>query len=137
MYFTIYLKSKNNKNFIIFLKKLKFLFNNSLINYFNYQPLRFKYLLFSILKSPHVNKVSQEQFNIITFYRKINISTNYLLKLFIIFKTLLSSCFSTISIKIIYNILKKNISYNTKNDDNINLIFKKLDFKGDQYLLNV
>jgi len=64
---------------------------------------------FSILKSPHVNKTSQEQFEFRKSYRKIKLYTPYYLKSFFLLNLLYNRVFSSdIKIKIVFLLKKTN-----------------------------
>ena len=84
----------NNLNFKLFLK------------YFKQQQKKFK---FTILKSPHVNKIAQEQFEYRLFSKQIKIDSFQLLKFLILLKKIQIALFSDIKIQIkfFYNNKKK------------------------------
>lgn len=67
---------------------------------------------FSLLKSPHVNKTAQEQFEFRTFIAKINVTTSYSSKNFIFLKKLANQLFHDVSINLrlstSFYLLKKN-----------------------------
>ena len=133
----LYIKTKNFQN----LKKIskiffKFLYKND-IQKFKYFPSIKKRTLFSLLKSPHVNKTAQEQYEIKKSHRKILIKTKYYLKSILIFKKLYSKFFSSdIKLKILSSSLLKKKNYvvfnNTYNYQNK---LKVLDLVGVKHII--
>ena len=103
MFFTITLYSKNLnslikfKNFFIknfIFEKLKFYFSKIKYN----KPVKKK--LFTVLKSPHVNKKAQEQFEYRIYSQKFVCFTKQPFLLLLIFKKLTFNSFSDIFISI-------------------------------------
>ena len=96
-------------NFIKYIKSFyKFYHLNYSFSNISSTPSKRK--LFSILKSPHVNKIAQEQFEIKTYSRKFIIRTNNYLKFLLLLKKLnTSSFFSNLNISFTLFIKKKNI----------------------------
>ena len=80
-----------------------------------------KKVLFSILKSPHVNKNSQEQFEIKIYNTFLVIYTKNYLKVLVYLKLLLSNFFPDVGIKV-------NFLVNTNHSNNIpyNFNFKSI-----------
>ena len=112
------IKSNNIKSIIFFIKFLKNFYKFYNLNYSFFiisKPSKRK--VFSILKSPHVNKISQEQFEIKTYNREIIIKTKTYLKFLLMFKKLNSSFFSDLNIIITLFI---------KNDYNLNKFYLNL-----------
>ena len=102
--------SKNKISQILFLKNINQIFQNSRIN-LNYlaknsQQTKVK-RIFTVLKSPHVNKTAQEQFQYDIISRKLKFYTFQFLKLIIILQKLRSELFPDVLMKI-YVIFKKN-----------------------------
>lgn len=135
----LYIKTKNFQN----LKKIskiffKFLYKNN-IKKFKYLPLVKKRTLFSLLKSPHVNKTAQEQYEIKKSNRKISIKTKYYLKSILILKKLYSKFFSSdIKLKILSSsLLKKNIYIYFNNTYNYKNKLKILDLVGGKQIRKV
>lgn len=101
--FNITFTSKNKKSltqFIFFL--LKYLNKN--LNFYlklNYKPLKKKVL--TILKSPHVNKSAQEQFEFITFKYNLMFFIEKYFKFLVIIKKIKKKLFSDIKMKININ----------------------------------
>ena len=132
----LYIKTKNYH----FLKKipkifLRVLFKNK-IRKFKYYPLVKKRTLFSLLKSPHVNKTAQEQYEFKKSHRKIIIQTKYDLKSIVIFKKLYHKIFSSeLNIKLSISKLpeKKSISL-LKKTYPLKTKLKLLDLIGDRKL---
>ena len=109
MLFYLYINTKNCQSLKKFSKTFfKFFFYNS-IKKLKYYPLMRKRTRFSILKSPHVNKTSQEQFEFRKSYRKIKLYTPYYLKSFFLLNLLYNRVFSSdIKIKIVFLLKKTN-----------------------------
>ena len=109
MLFYLYINTKNCQSLKKFSKTFfNFFFYNS-IKKLKYYPLMRKRTRFSILKSPHVNKTSQEQFEFRKSYRKIKLYTPYYLKSFFLLNLLYNRVFSSdIKIKIVFLLKKTN-----------------------------
>ena len=129
----LYIKTKNFQN----LKRIskiffKFLYKND-IKKLKYSPLVKKRTLFSLLKSPHVNKTAQEQYEIKKSHRKISIQTKYSLKSILILKNLYSRFLSSdIKLKIVSsNLLKKRKYILLNNPYNYPKKLKILNLVGD------
>jgi hypothetical protein len=84
---------------------------NILKKYFNKKKKTKK---LTILKSPHVNKTAQEQFEIRFFSRQLNIYSPKSLKYLIFFKKIKNNLLSDIFVKI-------NFFLDTKNENNLKL----------------
>lgn len=101
MLFKLSLKSKNVnslKNFIFTLNSIENILNEKSLKI---KPIKkLKKVLFSILKSPHVNKTSQEQFDYVYYSSEILIFTNDYLKVLLFLKLLSNKFFSSINMKV-------------------------------------
>ena len=69
---------------------------------------------FSILKSPHVNKKSQEQFGYTEFKKLIVVNNIVSLKILLFIKKIIFKIFPDISFKIEFNRTQKNKNVNLK-----------------------
>jgi ribosomal protein S10 len=103
MYLNITISSKNNNSLKSFLKVFKTLgqsnwlkLNKTLIVF---QKKRLK-KVFTILKSPHVYKTAQEQFESILFAKIVKVQTFQVLKTLIMLKKIQTISFADIQIKI-------------------------------------
>ena len=121
MLFYLYINTKNFQSLKKFSKTFFNIFFYNSIKKLKYYPLIKKRTRFSILKSPHVNKTSQEQFEFRKSYRKIKLYTPYYLKSFFLLNLLYNRFFSSdINIKIVFLLKKTNkqtvhLLKNTKN----------------------
>lgn len=116
-------QNKNSIEKLIIL--IQHLFNDINTNIKFFETKKKKKIL-TILKSPHVNKKAQEQFEINTFYKKINIFVPRNKQLLILLKLVKTNLFTDtkINIKFINNnrlLLKKTIQ--VFNPDNYKLNF--------------
>lgn len=120
-------KTKNSLNHFF-----SFLHKNSLILSFNIINKKFqkkmKKTVITILKSPHVNKTAQEQFEIRYISKQIQIRAINLFKFLIFFKKLKVSLLTDINIKIIVN-TKNSIETQKKNLNIDNLYYKPFFFE--------
>jgi ribosomal protein S10 len=129
MYLNIVISSKNNTSLKFFLKVFRNLSQNKNLQLNTTLKICNKPRLnkvFTVLKSPHVNKSAQEQFELNIFSKNVIITTFQVLKILILIKKIQSMSFSDINIKIkfvIFNNLKKNMLIN-------NLKFKKIKIRG-------
>ena len=108
----LYIKTKNYHSLKKFSRILIISFLKQKIKKVKYYPLSKKRTLYSILKSPHVNKTAQEQFEFKYSHRKIVIFSKSFLKTLIIIKRYYSSIFYDIKIKVLFS-LSTNIPTNT------------------------
>nr|QYJ09250.1 ribosomal protein S10 [Pleurosigma sp. mgcode 4] len=116
--YDIKITSKNKQAltfFFLFLNKIKQPKINFLTNYEKQKTLIKK---ITILKSPHVNKKAQEQFEYRVFSKKISISSYNEMKFLIFLKKLKTKLFSEIKLKI-------KIFYNNKEKTKNNLLNPK------------
>ena len=116
MVFLIKISSKNKETlqlFLMFLSKIEN--NNLLIKYFPKQKIK-KFI--TVLKSPHINKSAQEQFEFRVYTKKLQISSPQHLKFLYFLKKSQITLFPFINLKLecIYNIKSQ-----------LNLISSKLD----------
>ena len=125
MYLNIGIRSKNYNSLKSFVRIFKILTQteelklNKILKVF--QKKRFK-KIFTILRSPHVNKSAQEQFEYNLFAKHVNIKSHQILKTLIILKKIKTISFSDIELKIKFII-------NTKSKKDIfinNLKLKKI-----------
>lgn len=98
-----------------------------LINKINRQKLKKK--IITILKSPHVNKKAQEQFELSYFRYKFNLYFTKELKLALLFKKLQKNLFTDIRIKI-KSISSKKTATNQKQKvmNPLNIVFENSSF---------
>ena len=125
MIVTVNFSSKNSyslkkfiKVFTLFCRKNGL---NAIISQENVQILK-KVNKFSILKSPHVNKTSQEQFEQRTFSRQVNICSFQAFKILVFLKRVRSKLFSDIrfQIRLLIN-HDRNFGFYTINPDNFQI----------------
>lgn len=99
-------KNKNSlNNFFLFFKNTPVLHFNILKKFFNKKK---KIKKLTILKSPHVNKTAQEQFEIRIFSRQLNVYSLKSLKYLVFFKKIKNNSLSDIFVKIDFFLDKKN-----------------------------
>ena len=105
MFIIISIYSKNLNavtNFLKFLYKLKknqiFKLKFSVVQ----SQKKKKFSFFSVLRSPHVNKKSQEQFNYCLHSKKLKIHTSQITKFLVIWKIVKMTLFSEIKIKTVF-----------------------------------
>ena len=118
MFINIYISSKNLKSLNIFTSfMLKLVNNNKLISKTLIKKFqkKNKQKIFTVLKSPHVNKTAQTQFEYTLYKRQFTIFTNSSFKFLFFLKYFQENIFSDIKIKtkFITN-KKKNTSINFK-----------------------
>lgn len=131
MYLNISIRSKNYNSLKSFLRIFKTLTKteelklNQILKVF--QQKRFK-KVFTILRSPHVNKSAQEQFEYNLFVRHVNIKSYQILKILIILKKIKIISFSDIEVKLKFTINSKSkkdiFIYNLKSKK-IRIVLKK------------
>lgn len=130
MYFNIKLFSRNKKS----LNKFCIFFNNLIRKEFNFEEtVRFKNkrkkrTLITTLKSPHINKKSKDQYEIVTYSKNIKIYTKNSGKLSILIKKIKNKLLADI-------LLKVEIIHSIKNERNFNL-FKYKVFSSKKYVSN-
>ena len=119
--FSIIISSKNKtatNDFILFFIKYLIFSSNNIQNYFKNKTKRKRV---TILKSPHVNKKSQEQFETKIFKSHLKVQVQKKLKNGVFLKKLIHNTFSNVSIKLKQvlanrNTLKFNLNiFNTNN----------------------
>lgn len=89
-----------------------------------------KTIHFSILKSPHVNKKSQEQFGYTEFKKLIIVNNVFSLKIILFIKKILFKIFPDISFKIEFHKTQKNKNLYLKNYKSIRNLFYYATTKG-------
>ena len=97
----LYIKTKNHVCLKNISKTILLLLFKNYIKNIKYLPLPNKKTLFSLLKSPHVNKAAQDQFEFKYFKRKLIIFSFSSLKTLLIFKKSYSNLFHGLKIKIL------------------------------------
>ncbi len=131
MYLNIAIRSKNYNSLKSFVRIFKTLTQieelklNKILKIF--QKKRFK-KIFTILRSPHVNKSAQEQFEYNLFAKHVNIKSYQILKTLIILKKIKTISFSDIELKIKFIInskSKKNAFINNLKSKKIRIVSKK------------
>ena len=110
----LFIKTKNYQSLKKFSKVLRLGFIKSNIKKVRYYPLLKKRTLFSILKSPHVNKTAQEQFEFKYSHRKIIISSKHFLKALVFIKRYFSNMFYDIKIKVLFDLVSSNLIHEKK-----------------------
>jgi ribosomal protein S10 len=109
----IYSKDKNSlKHFILLLQKINNKWKNVSFVLKNIKKRRKKV---TVLKSPHVNKKAQTQFQAITYSTLIKYSSLEIKKNYILFKKIKNHLFPDIKIKIEQTVLLKNTKTLVKN----------------------
>lgn len=106
MILTLIIKSKHKKSFLIYLFILSSILNkiNVIKRLLNKSNLNTK---FALLKSPHINKISQQHFGFKIYKIKLLISLNYSTKFILLTKLFIWKLFDDIYISINYCLLKK------------------------------
>ena len=113
MFINIQISSKNKnslKSFLKFFIKLcnkKNLEIDVFLKYFLRQKTK---NVFTILRSPHVNKTAQEQFQFNIVSKQINIQTFQILTFLVISKKIQTQLFFDVLIEIKYKFQKKNLN---------------------------
>lgn len=123
------LKSKNLKSlkrFLFIFEKFCASYDNQLIKAISNKNI--KKVLFSVLKSPHVNKRAQEQFEFKLYNTKIIFYSLKYLKILLFLKFLSKNFFSDIRFKVSFTLKNKSILLNMSK-----FYFKKINFS---YLIN-
>ena len=123
------LKSKNLKS----LKRFLVIFEKFCVSYDNQSIIsisnkNIKKVLFSVLKSPHVNKRAQEQFEFKLYNTKIIFYSLKYLKMLLFLKFLSKNFFSDIRFKVSFTLKNKSILLKMSK-----FYFKKINFS---YLIN-
>ena len=105
-----YVQTKNYNSLKMFSKLLLTYFFKNNVKNVKYSPLKKKKTIFSLLKSPHVNKTAQEQFEFKYSKRKLVISSVNFFKTLLIFKKIYSAIFFDIKIKTVCSFGGRNKS---------------------------
>lgn len=106
--FTLIIKSKNQTskdNFLVVFKRITLSNSSSIKKQFSRKINKKK---ITILKSPHVNKSAQEQFEIRFLKKQFTIKSINIFKYLILLKKLNFNLFSDVDIILKYNIKKKS-----------------------------
>ena len=116
-----------------------FLKNNNLQYYFKLLLKKKKLNFFSLLKSPHVNKTAQSQFETRTFNRTIIFknSISKIILILLIIKSIYSGSFPEIKLTISFDYSTNNTDLNKLSiieNEKILHLLKKLDIKGNVFL---
>lgn len=103
-YITIYAKEKTTlRKFILFLSKI----NVSTFTFFSQKQKKNTHKFLTILKSPHINKTAQEQFEYKFFTNQIVLYSTDLFFCFVILKRILKKGFPGLKIKLLFSFDKK------------------------------
>lgn len=104
----LFIKTKNKKS----LKKFLYFFKKNVNKNFNtvnlYFPKKKNKKVITLLKSPHVNKTAQEQFEIRFFTIQLKIVTTQVFKFLIFFKKIKNFTFADIQLKTKFSCTLKN-----------------------------
>ena len=120
MFINIYIYSKNKLSILNYLKFLKKYFNKKKLNFKNFTftfRKKIKKTVFTVLKSPHVNKTAQTQFENKLYRTQLTIYSDDYLKLIYFIKYFSENNFSDIKIKM-KAIKNKNLTFISSNMDN-------------------
>lgn len=107
------ISSKNKNSLKLFLKFLKSLAKKKDLSFHgNYEISQRKTFskFFTILKSPHINKTAQEQFEFRLFTKNVKITTFQILKVLIVFKKILTIIFAELKFSLKLNLDLRNKS---------------------------
>lgn len=123
MFIDVTLKSKNKNSILEFLNIFKHFSKNKKLQLSRtltfLQNKEYK-KVFSVLKSPHVNKTAQEQYEFRLFSKKLKINSFQIIKLLIVLKKVQTTLFSDIQLNVkftINNNKKARILINRFNPD--------------------
>lgn len=140
MFINIYISSKNKNSlnaFVIFMQKLsdnKKLNSKILIKLFQQKTIK---NFFTVLKSPHVNKTAQTQFEYKVYNKQFTLFVDSPSKLILFLKFFQKKIFSDVSLKIkikINSYSTKLVSFSnidSKINKNTNFYLKYLDILGE------
>ena len=110
MFFYILISSKNFRSLVFFLKMMQNIKVKKILRlkfYSTNQAKRTRSKLFSLLKSPHVNKTAQNQFQLFVFRQQVIVYTPYVFKFLVFLKKIKNLSFGVnVKIKIQFNFLK-------------------------------
>lgn len=119
------IQSKNEKSLKIFVHFFFKHFKTKFIIIEKFSQIQNKRKIITLLKSPHVNKTAQDQFESHNFAKKIRIDGCFLKKLVIFLKNLLIELFQDVSISLKFIINKKKNSLFLFSFNNIKFFKKK------------
>jgi len=142
MFINVKITSKNQNSLKFFLKDFKLLIKNKKLNsnkvlsvYHNKQTRK----TFTILKSPHVNKKAQEQFEYRLYSKSLLIKSFQIGKLLIILKNFQKFLHPDIEIKIKFILKKQRINYfenlNVVKNKSVKIYLLMLTFYGNKFYL--
>ena len=119
MFVNLQIKSKNQNSLKTFKKSFLKLNNFKKLNLKNVYKLFLKKnhkKIFTILKSPHVNKISQEQFESKTSFAQVNLSSLQIFKMLVFLKKMqtIAGFDVNINVKFILNSKSSNLLTNSK-----------------------
>lgn len=125
MLINLKISSKNKNTLILFLKIFNKICHKKNLNFSikNFQGIKIK-KVFTILKSPHVNKTAQDQFQYYIFSKKVKLYTFQSLKVILIFRKLQFELFPDLKLKM--NFLAKTLYLKKLNSQIWNPKFYKL-----------
>lgn len=127
MFINLIIKSKNRKSIFYFLHVINKFNKNKKVKI---TPKFFKTKRFTVLKSPHVNKTAQEQFESNLFSINVRINSSDILKFLILIKNVQNRFCYDIYIKTIFNTKNQKIKKNFFNyKPKILLSDNQFDFK--------
>ena len=107
MFISITLKSKNRNSILKFLKILKNFSNNKKLQLNRkliIQQNKDSKKVFTVLKSPHVNKTAQEQYEFKLFSKRLKVDSFQIIKSLIAVKKIQTILFSDVQLYIKFNI---------------------------------
>jgi ribosomal protein S10 len=137
MYICIFIKSKNKnsiKNFLLFFNKIIMLNDLHSKSIVHISKSKLNKEVFTVLKSPHVNKIAQEHFELNIYSRKIKIYSSKNFKFLVILKYLLNKYFFDINLK--YSIIFNNKEKYLNKLLNFNNFYLMKHVKNEFYLVN-
>ena len=133
MFITIKIKSKNQDSLTKFsefiTKRIRYLEKACFI-VSSVQKLKRSKTKFTVLKSPHVNKTAQEQFETIIYERIFDIYSYQGLLLLLILKRIKIAAFHDLTIKVSMSYDHKNFSKSLRSNLNINNNSLKIKLNG-------
>lgn len=142
MFINVKITSKNQNSLKRFIKNFKTLSKNKRLHlrrFLNFYQRKQNNKIFTILKSPHVNKKAQEQFEYNLYSKNLKIKSFQILKVLILLKNFQKTLHTDVDIKVKFIINEQknypfnkleNLEYTKK--DNILLYLLTLNFYGNQ-----
>ena len=138
MYIIVSIYSKNLNsltNFLKFLYKLKQNKNFKLKFHVTQSQKKKTFSFFSVLKSPHVNKKSQEQFEYYLYSKKLKINVFQLVKFLTAWKLIKTTLFSDVKIETKFCFYNKPFNLILLSQTNVDKFFLKFIQKKLGYLV--